>query len=137
MSVIAVSYDDIAKAQLEKSIDLYYEGDFICAYTLSAASAQILDGILKEAGQKTIFEDLRQSIAFQLNQSEKEVGDSLRFHRNALNHFTQDTENFSLNSLNTSVAISHGIYSYYQITQEMTPKMEKFKSVIAEHAEDL
>ena len=125
-----MEYYEIAGQQLHKAIDLFYEGECICAITLAGASEEVLGQLLEyEKGRKPFVSNLYDNILKEFPDFKKmgTMKYSLNNTRNMLKHFDPDRECHEMKPFDDSVfIILRAISNYVQLRDEITTKMSDF-----------
>lgn len=124
-----MNYDDVARIQIDRAIELYFQNDFISALTLAGAGEEILGGILKSFKVVTTQDEIVSKIL------EKHEGLSygdvttkgLNNARNILKHFVEDPNRLNFRPLDECVLmLLRAINNYVKIKKAKTELMAKF-----------
>ncbi len=122
----------IAKAQLEKAIQLFLEeSDYVCSITLAGASEEVLGKLLEDKGE---IPELKECAKQCEKDAENIVGSSYKekdfvrisnFFRNGFKHYT-DGEPIVFSGWAAVEMLNRAITNYFRLTGAETELMRKF-----------
>ena len=128
MASTTLEYYQVAEIQIETAIDLFNQGNFICAITLAGAGEEILGKLLPPSAEialKAMTNKISQ-IAPEL--SPKEIRDNyLNIVRNALKHVKEDICEQDIDlRLHAIHYIARACINYASLQNTLTAKMVAF-----------
>jgi hypothetical protein len=122
---------DVAKAQLEQSICLFFDGDYYSAATLAGASEEILGKALESTSKRNELQHqihVRREVGklFGVESPEKQVRTNLNEVRNWLKHFTNG-EDLEFDSRDAAAElIERANSNYMKLTGDEAEGMPNF-----------
>lgn len=125
---------DVAKAQLDRAIILYFEGDYYSATTLAGASDEIFGQFLENKGfQSELKSQIRTTqaageILFKERYTEKHLASVINEVRNWLKHFTGGKDLVFDAKVAAIDLIDRACKNYFELTGEETNGMRRFMS---------
>ena len=135
MSVQDFAKRDIALAQLETSLRLYFEGgDLFSVITLAGAAEEILGQLVRKAGKTNSLDTLQQAataIYLLLNKEAippKEFAQRANRAKNALKHHDPGASaTIAIDPLEEAVdLLDRAVLNYWLLEQNVTPAMKEF-----------
>lgn len=131
MSTTKVEYYQIAEVQIERAIDLFNEGDFICAITLAGAGEEILGKLLPPSSETAMSMMIKKVTTIAPEITEKMIRDDyLNAVRNAFKHLVEDICDQDINlRLHAIQYIARACTNYVSLRNKLTVKMKAFSDV--------
>ena len=123
---------ELAKAQLEKAIELFLEeSNYACSITLAGASEEILGKLLIEEGKEPELkeyatqcaEDSKNIVDTELQ--EKDFATEANYFRNHCKHY-MDGNPITISGWAASGILNRAITNYFSLTGEETELMKQF-----------
>lgn len=133
MSTNKLEYYHVAEIQIETAIDLFNEGNFICAITLAGAGEEILGTLLQllyPSAEKAMDKMTQGVSAIAPELSHKEIrDDSLNIVRNGFKHVKEDICEQDIDlRLHAIQYIARACVNYVTLRDTLTVKMIAFSN---------
>lgn len=136
-----ISKLDAARIQLDVAIDLFFEGDHVCAVTLAGAAEDIFAGLLNAAGEQSPFDFLHnwyQNTYDEKVSKRKFSREMLNLGRNWLKHANEDTNTeFDIAERDSIMILMRAIPCYFKLTKSYTEKMVKFRKYFKDNTAEI
>lgn len=136
MTVRAHYRDDLALAQLETALRIFFEGnDFASVITLAGAADEIFGKLLSSSGRENSLEVLKKAVAeiyLKMNGGPiepSEIADRANRAKNSLKHWDEGQPLIVKVDLaqEASDMLFRAIDNYWALKETLTPSMEKFQ----------
>jgi hypothetical protein len=128
MNVTKLEYYQLAEIQVETAIDLFNQGNFVCAITLAGAGEELLGKLLPSCAENAVNTLAKAVSSIAPEQSHKQIIDSyLNIIRNGFKHLKEDICEQDIDiRLHAIQYIYRACTNYLILRNDLTPKMISF-----------
>lgn len=137
--MVTISKLEAARVQLDRAIQLFFEGDHVCTVTLAGAAEDILGSLLKNRGEQSPFEFLHKwykteySTEVTKRYFSREIAN---LSRNWLKHANEDPESeLQVSSADSIMLLMRSVPCYHKLTGEHTNEMDRFYNYVKKNGE--
>jgi len=130
MASTVLEYYQLAEVQIETAIDLFNEGNFICAITLAGAGEEILGKLLPPSTEIALESLTKKVSSLAPELSPKQIKDDyLNIVRNSLKHVKEDICEQDIDlRLHAIQYIARACVNYVTLRDTLTTKMIAFSN---------
>lgn len=137
--MVTISKLEAARVQLDRAIQLFFEGDHVCTVTLAGAAEDILGSLLKYRGEQSPFEFLHEwyQTEYSTEVTKKYFSREIaNLSRNWLKHANEDPESeLQVSSADSIMLLMRSVPCYYKLTGAHSNEMDRFYNYVKKNGE--